>query len=59
MISFELGVRFFTDHLDGDRYFKVSQPGQNLHRALIQLHLNRSIRAQQQTLERLLAALLA
>lgn len=59
VISFELGVRFFTDHLGGDRYFKVSQPGQNLHRALIQLHLNRSIRAQQETLERLLAALLA
>jgi len=59
LIAFELGLRFFTDHLAGDRYFKVDRPGQNLHRALVQFHLNRSIRAQQGELERRLAALLA
>jgi len=57
VISFELGLRFFTDHLAGDRYFKVERPGQNLHRALVQLHLHQSIRAQQGDLERRLAAL--
>jgi len=59
LISFELGLRFFTDHLAGDRYFKVDRPGQNLHRALVQLHLNQSIDAQQAELERRLALLLS
>ncbi len=58
LIAFELGLRFFTDHLAGNRYFKVSRPGQNLQRALVQFHLNRSIRAQQGDLERRLSALL-
>lgn len=57
LISFELGLRFFTDHLAGDRYFKVTRPGHNLHRALVQFHLNRSIHLQQGELERRLASL--
>jgi hypothetical protein len=57
VISFELGLRFFTDHLAGNRYFRVQWPGQNLHRARIQLRLNQSILAQQETLERHLYAL--
>ena len=32
-ISLMLGVRFLTDHLQGDRYFKVSARGDNLVRA--------------------------
>ncbi len=43
LLPFELGLRFFTDHLDGDRYFKVDSPGQNLHRALVQFQLARDI----------------
>ena len=58
LISFELGLRFFTDHLAGNRYFKVSRSGQNLHRALVQFHLNRSISAQKDELERRLGVLL-
>lgn len=58
VISFELALRFFTDHLCGDRYFRVSRPGHNLHRALIQFHLNQSIRSRQDELEQQLAALL-
>ncbi len=58
LISFELGLRFFTDHLAGDRYFKVEQPGQNLQRALVQFHLNRSIRDQEAFLEKRLRQLL-
>lgn len=46
LISFELGVRFFTDHLNGDTYFKTSRKGQNLDRALIQFHLAKSIASQ-------------
>ena len=57
LISFELGLRFFTDHLEGDRYFKINRPGENLRRALVQLCLNRSIRRQQGELERRLDSL--
>lgn len=51
LISFELGLRFFTDHLAGNRYFKVQQPKQNLQRALIQLHLAKSILEQHSRLD--------
>lgn len=40
-MSFMLGVRFLTDHLRGDAYFKVSQRGDNLLRARSQLALAR------------------
>ena len=40
-MSFMLAVRFLTDHLQGDRYFKVRQRGDNLPRALAQLQLAR------------------
>ena len=46
LISFELGLRFFTDHLNGDRYFKVSEAGQNLRRAQVQFALTQSIEEQ-------------
>lgn len=42
-IAYELGLRFFTDHLAGDIYFKVAQHGENLNRAIAQLKLARSI----------------
>ena len=45
LIAFELGLRFFTDHLAGDVYFKVKYPGHNLHRALVQFKLTESIEA--------------
>ncbi len=32
-ITLMLGVRFLTDHLRGDRYFRVTAPGDNLRRA--------------------------
>jgi hypothetical protein len=59
VISFELGLRFFTDHLAGNRYFRVQWPGQNLHRALIQCQLNQSILGQEEALQRRLEALLS
>ena len=47
LIAFELGVRFFSDHLAGDVYFKVRRPGQNLHRASVQFALCQNIEAQE------------
>ena len=43
LISFELGLRFYSDHLGGNRYFKVNSPEQNLFRARVQFALVRSI----------------
>ncbi|MEA3276873.1 MAG: aminoglycoside phosphotransferase family protein [Pseudomonadota bacterium] len=39
VIPFELGLRFLTDHLKGDRYFRVTEPGQNLRKARVQFAL--------------------
>jgi Ser/Thr protein kinase RdoA (MazF antagonist) len=47
LIAFELGLRFFTDHLAGNVYFKTTHPGQNLERALVQFRLTESIEAQE------------
>jgi hypothetical protein len=46
LISFELGLRFFCDHLQGDTYFKADHPDHNLQRALVQFQLSASIEAQ-------------
>jgi len=43
VVTFEQTVRFLTDHLRGDVYFRVSSPGQNLDRARNQLELLRSM----------------
>jgi Ser/Thr protein kinase RdoA (MazF antagonist) len=46
LIAFELGLRFFTDYLAGNIYFKVKHPDHNLLRALVQFRLTESIEAQ-------------
>jgi hypothetical protein len=43
LIAFELGMRFLTDHLEGDRYFKIQREGQNLDRARCQFRLAQCI----------------
>lgn len=59
LISFELGLRFFTDHLAGNTYFKVGYPDQNLHRAVVQFRLTASIEAQASELRQLVCRLAA
>ena len=53
-ITLELGVRFLNDHLRGDVYFKIRQPGHNLHRALVQFHLAESIEKQESMIREIL-----
>ena len=53
LIAFELGLRFFTDYLAGNRYFKVRHEEENLHRALVQFHLVRSIESRQGEIEKI------
>jgi len=57
LLPFELGLRFLTDHLAGDRYFRIERPGHNLDRALVQFQLARSVEAQQKEIEALLERL--
>lgn len=59
LIAFELGLRFYTDYLEGDRYFKVADAGQNLQRALTQFQLTRSIELQRDELAARVARLAA
>jgi len=47
LISFELGLRFFTDHLAGNVYFRTEHPDHNLQRAQVQFRLTESIEAQE------------
>ena len=39
MMTFECGMRFLTDYLEGDTYFRTSRPGHNLDRARNQFKL--------------------
>lgn len=39
LMTLEVAIRFLTDHLDGDHYFKIHHPGHNLQRARAQLAL--------------------
>ena len=43
LIAFELGLRFLTDYLEGNVYFKVKHKEHNLARALVQFKLAESI----------------
>ncbi len=39
LMTYEVGIRFLTDYLQGDIYFKTKRPGHNLDRARNQLRL--------------------
>ena len=55
VMPFELGLRFLTDHLEGDRYFKVEWPGQNLAKAQIQFALLADIERRATTIRAMIA----
>ena len=39
VITYEQALRFLTDYLAGDVYYKISRPGHNLDRARTQIRL--------------------
>jgi Ser/Thr protein kinase RdoA (MazF antagonist) len=55
LIPFELGLRFLTDHLEGDRYFRVTERGQNLRKALIQFSLVEDIESKEPEIRGIIA----
>lgn len=57
LLAFELGLRFFTDYLAGNVYFKASHPEHNLARALVQFQLAQSLEDQEEGLCRLIREL--
>lgn len=57
LLPFELGLRFLTDHLEGDVYFRSNRPGHNLERAQVQFRLTESVEAQESEIRALLEAL--
>jgi hypothetical protein len=53
LITFEIGLRFLTDYLAGDTYFRVHREGHNLDRCRTQFKLVESIEEQEETMNRL------
>jgi Ser/Thr protein kinase RdoA (MazF antagonist) len=59
VITFELGLRFFTDYLAGNRYFHIKYPEHNLQRSLVQFRLVESIEAQESAIKKIIKAISA
>jgi Ser/Thr protein kinase RdoA (MazF antagonist) len=54
LIPFELGIRFYTDYLQDNRYFKVTDAEQNLRRAIAQFRLCASVMVQEKAIRSLI-----
>lgn len=54
LITFEIGIRFLTDYLNGDVYFKVHREGHNLDRCRTQFRLVESIEQQEDRMNALI-----
>ena len=53
LITLEIGIRFLTDYLEGDVYFKTRWPEHNLDRCRTQLKLVQSIEEQYDAMRKL------
>ncbi|MBU3917243.1 aminoglycoside phosphotransferase family protein [bacterium] len=54
LITFELGLRFFTDYLRGNIYFKTTRKYHNLKRALVQFKLVEKIELLEKAIKRII-----
>jgi Ser/Thr protein kinase RdoA (MazF antagonist) len=52
LITFTIGIRFLTDFLSGDSYFRVHRPFHNLDRTRTQFHLVASIEKQEKQMQK-------
>ena len=57
LITFEIGVRFLTDYLAGDTYFKVHREGHNLDRCRTQFRLVECIEQRETEMVRLVRSM--
>ena len=51
LITFTIGLRFLTDFLAGDTYFRIHRPGHNLERCRTQFKLVESIASQEESMQ--------
>ncbi len=57
MLTFIIGLRFITDYIDGDHYFKIHHPGHNLERARAQFKLVKSMEEHREEMEEIIRRL--
>jgi hypothetical protein len=57
LITYTIGIRFLTDYLSGDVYFRVHRPAHNLDRCRTQFKLVRSIMEQEAAMQRFVDSL--
>jgi Ser/Thr protein kinase RdoA (MazF antagonist) len=55
LMTLECGMRFLTDYLEGDTYFKIKRPEHNLDRTRTQMALVESIEAQMDEMMKVVA----
>lgn len=55
LITLECGIRFLTDYLNGDTYFKIKRPGHNLARCRNQFAFVRSLEENMEAMEEIVA----
>ncbi len=54
LLPYMQAVRFFTDYLEGDHYYKIQHPGHNLQRTRAQMKLVEELEASQELLENII-----
>ncbi|HJR79033.1 MAG TPA: aminoglycoside phosphotransferase family protein [Anaerolineales bacterium] len=59
LLTFELGLRFLTDYLAGNVYFKVKHADHNLLRALVQFRLTESIETHEADIRNIIRSLVS
>ena len=57
LMTYEQGIRFLTDYLQGDAYYKVSRDEHNLDRCRTQFKLLESIEQQEERMDRLVQSI--
>jgi hypothetical protein len=54
LITFEIGLRFLTDYLQGDTYFKTHREGQNIDRCRKQFKMVQSMEEQMDAMQQII-----
>lgn len=57
LMTLECGMRFLADHLNGDKYFRIHRPGQNLDRARAQFALLADMEKHEKEMKEMLSRL--
>ncbi len=57
LMTYIMGIRFLTDYLQGDVYYKTHRPGQNLDRCRTQMCLLQEMKKQEEAMQKIIASL--